>query len=689
MVTDNGWKKISVIAIMAVFLLGLSLMAVPPEPAQKKGAEVTVVYGTAIDWDDLSEIAYKPITQRKMRPVRNFEDPCTVITKLLEIDPVADRRIRKSNAPVRELALSNPVKSFDGLSLMEHGSGWPPDTNGDAGINHYVQTVNTSFGIFNKSTGALIGAREFNDFFPLECGVPCDNDNNGDPIVLFDQIHQRWFMLGFAWTGTTNGSHFSIAVSQSPDPTGAWWTYCLKADDVLMNDYPKCGVWHDGIYVTANMFAFGGSYQQSKIWAIKTPDLYKGRLIAQSTTTLSLRSFSIMPGCARGKTPPPAGSPNYLYSIDANEFGGLHTDALHVWKYKVDWRTPANTTFSGPEILPVAPYDLTSSRIPQLDTTWTLDSLYGRLMFSTVYRNYGYYSTESGEAVYLSHTAEYMGSRAVRWYELRIRNGVSSVYQQGTYSPDAKHRWMGSVCADKNGSIAIGYSTSSTLMYPAIQYTGRRVTDPPGIMGAEKTLIRGTGSQSRISRWGDYSMMTIDPVDDETFWYTQEYYLATAVSPQLPDWHTRIGSFKISGAAGFVLPPVATGIDVALDITGQKFYQKGTRKFVVTTAAPYFGPSCVTAPAELTHNESCRLETTVSKKTSVKFWWKVSSESGWDYLNFYIDGVLQARISGEAGWAQKVYTLTPGTHTLSWAYIKDSADDGGSDTGWVDRVQIN
>lgn len=675
--------NVLITAFVTILLPVVVLLAAPQESAEKTGAELVLANGSLVYWMDVKEISHENKTFPGIKPDANVVDPCKIINRTREID-FSSTLLEGSKTS----AGTRPLISFDGLSFMEHGSGWPPSTSGDVGLKYYIQAVHSSFGIFDKATGALLGARNFDDFFPAACGEPCDTNNNSDPIVMYDQINKRWIMMIAAWEGSTNGSYFSIAVSQTSNPTGAWWTYCFKADDVLLNSSPRCGVWRDGIYVTANMSAFGGAYDHSKIWAIKTPDLYNGTLIAQSTTTSSLRSFSMIPSCLRGQMHPPFGSPNYLYSIDANEFGGSHTDALHVWQYKVNWSNPAQTTLTGPTILPVAPYDLSPSRIPQLGTTWTLDSMYGRLMFPVVYRRNLTNSSEYVQSVYLYHVAEYMGSRAMRWYEVRIKNGVSSIYQQGTFAPDATHRWMGSICANAQGTIALAYSASSTRMYPAIRYTGWRRGDPKGVMGlGEKTLIGGTGAQSRISRWGDYSMMTVDPVDDKTFWYTNEYYSFTAVAPQLPDWHTRIGSFRITSRESSI-PPGAPEIAAALDIPEQKFINKGTWEFAVTTASPYFGTSCVGNPAELTNDESCRIETTCSGKTTVKFWWKVSSEASWDYLNFYIDGVLQDRISGEEAWRQQVYTVSSRPHTLTWAYIKDKSDSAGIDTGWIDNVEI-
>lgn len=247
-----------------------------------------------------------------------------------------------------------------------------------------------------------------------------------------------------------------------------------------------------------------------------------------------------MPTNAQGATAPPAGAPNYLYTYDTDEWGG--TDSLKVWKYHVDWTTPANTTWTGPASIATAPFVYRSLRIPQSDTSVMLDSLGGRLMYAGQYRNFG-----THESVYLTYTVDVAGVAAMRWYELRISGGVSSIYQQGTFSPDTNHRWMGSIAADKYGNIALGYSVSSSSMNPSIRYAGRQSSDPLGVLSqGEASIIEGTGSQTSFNRWGDYSMMTIDPTDDETFWYTTEYYATIGTN-----WQTRIASFKFNGNSGF------------------------------------------------------------------------------------------------------------------------------------------
>jgi PKD repeat protein len=534
---------IALIPAVSVFAAGNN-----DKPVLKKGAKAFSVKGQLVKWSDVKKISMEEMmSTRKLKPVLNMENP-RKIKKAPSADPVVQRKALGRDM----LALAGPLIDFAGMSLSANGAGWPPDTCGDVGPNHYVQAVNTSIGIYNKTTGALISASTFDAFFGGS--APCNNDNNGDPIVLYDRYNQRWFILDFAWTSTSGPFYYSIAASQSSDPTGSWWQYCFQADSSLLNDYPKCGVWHDGIYTTANMFVYSsGAFQHVKIHAFKTPDIYNGTLTSQSLVDNSAQAWSILPSNSISATAPVG--PNYMYAVDANEFGGSSIDAIYVWKLDVDWNTPANTTWTGHSTLNVAAYGLTASRIPQSGTSVQLDSLYGRLMYPANYRNFG-----THESVYLNHVAESNSKRVTRWYEIRINGGTSSIYQQGTYDPDSLHRWMGSIAGDKNGNIALAYSVSASTMKPSIRYSGRLSTDPLGQLSqGEASLIEGTGHQTTYTRWGDYSHLTIDPSDDETFWYTTEYYVSSGTN-----WQTRIGSFKLASATS---PPVANFTASATTIT--------------------------------------------------------------------------------------------------------------------------
>ncbi len=532
-------KNILVLLLVIALIPAFSMtgFAKADKPALKKGAKVSTVNGTIRHWKDTRKITLdQMMNTRKLKTVLNFKNPRSIVKA-----PSLDRAEQRSMSRGLK-AMSAPIIDFAGMSLSANGAGWPPDTCGDVGPNHYVQAVNTSIGIYNKSTGTLISATTFDSFFGGS--APCTNDNNGDPIVLYDRYNQRWFILDFAWTSTSGPFYYSVAASQSSDPTGSWWQYCFQADSSLLNDYPKSGVWHDGIYTTANMFVYSsGSFQHVKIWAFKTPDIYTGTLTSQSLTDTSSQAWSLLPSNSISATAPVG--PNYMYAIDADEFGGSSIDALYVWKYDVDWNTPANTTWTGHSTMNVAAYGLTASGIPQSGTSVQLDSLFGRLMYPANYRNFG-----THESVYLNHVAESGGKRVTRWYEIRINGGTSSIYQQSTYNPDSSMRWMGSIAGDKYGNIALAYSVGSSAMKPAIRYSGRLSTDPLNTMGqGEASMIEGTGHQTTYTRWGDYSHLTIDPDDDETFWYTTEYYASSGTN-----WQTRIGSFKIATTQ---LPPVA------------------------------------------------------------------------------------------------------------------------------------
>ncbi|MCU0287451.1 MAG: hypothetical protein MUF15_13790, partial [Acidobacteria bacterium] len=646
----------------------------------KKGATQITVKGNLRNWSEVDKVSLDQYGKpRKVRAVLNFERNLPLVQKDTMPDPVIQTTFTgRQEILGRTVAMPSPTKSYDGLNYASNGAGWPPDPNGDVGIDHYVQTVNTSIGIFNKSTGALISATTFDKFFGGTgiIGTPCDGDNNGDPIVLYDQYAQRWFILDFAWDPSgDDGSYFSIAASKTSNPTGEWWQYAFRADNTLMNDYPKCGIWQNGIYISANMFEFSGGYKYVKVWAIKKPDIYNGTLTAQYITDSGDYAYSLLPSNAKGSTAPSSTSPNYFYALDASEYGSGHSDAIYVWKYSVNWSNPAATTWTGPSSMTTAPFTIVSDDVTQKGTSMTLDSLYGRLMYSAMYRKFATY-----ESVYLCHLAESNKNRAMRWYEIRINNGSSSIHQQGTYSPDTNHRWMGSIAADKSGNIAMGYSVSSSTLYPSIRYCGRLATDTPGIMGqGEASLIAGSGSQTSYNRWGDYSMLSIDPVDDETFWYTTEYFGATGTN-----WKTRFGSFKMTAA-----PPTGNDIGNAVDAPSQIFNKTGNANWArVTNVSFYDGDSAKSGT--INHSQSSTIKTSINLTAAkdVKFYWKVSSEANYDFLTFYIDGVQKARISGNVNWTQKVFNLPAGSHALKWTYAKNASIKSGSDCGWVDKLEI-
>ena len=449
-----------------------------------------------------------------------------------------------------------PIQNFDGVNNVN--GVLPPDTNGDVGPNHYMQWVNLSFAIYSKTGALLYGPANGNTLFS-GFGGPCQSTNNGDPIVLYDHLADRWLASQFALPSYPSGPYYEcIAISQTPDPTGAWYRYQFQISATKMNDYPHLGVWPDGYYMSVNHFHHGSSWAGAGAVAFERDKMLAGlpaQMVYFDLYGVDPNLGGMLPTDLDGPVPP-VGAPNYFSQMDDNSWG-YSPDQVQIWQFHVDWTTPANSTFTLMTALPTAAFDsnmcgYNRNCVPQLGTTARLDALSDRVLHRQQYRNWGTYQT-----MLLNHTVDANGAdrAGVRWYELRNSGGGWSIYQQGTYSPDATHRWMASIAMDGNGNIGLGYSASSSTINPAIRYTGRLPGDPLGTMTqGDNTIINGTGSQTHsAARWGDYSNLSIDPVDDCTFWYTTEYLQTTGSAP----WRTRIASFQLPNCGG--TPPSETG----------------------------------------------------------------------------------------------------------------------------------
>ncbi len=438
-----------------------------------------------------------------------------------------------------------PIQNFEGINNT-YGV-YPPDTQGDVGPNHYVQVVNLGFQVFSKSGASLYGPANLSTIWT---GIPSpwNGTNNGDPIVLYDQAADRWMISQFSLPNSTQYAVL-VAVSQTADPTGAWYRYVFEFGN-KMPDYPKFGVWPDGYYMAVNQFISGSSWGGAGACALERSKMLTGDASAQMVyfdLGASSDPGSMLPSDWDGVTPPPTGSPNYFTYF--NDWSSSTEDYLKIWQFHVDWATPANSTFTEASSLVTAPFNSTvcssGNCVPQPGTTVKLETLTDRLMFRLQYRNFG-----THQSMVTNHTVEVDGTAhaGIRWYELRNTGSGWSIYQQGTYSPDASHRWMGSIAMNGAGDIALGYSLgNSTTIYPSISYTGRLAGDPLGQMTfAEQTIMNGAGYQSgSAARWGDYSMMSVDPTDDGTFWYTTEYIQTSGTTP----WRTRIASFLFGPVA--------------------------------------------------------------------------------------------------------------------------------------------
>lgn len=424
------------------------------------------------------------------------------------------------------------IQNFDGLSA---GSYIPPDTDGDIGPNHYFQVVNCSYAIYNKGGAKLLGPLASNTVWN---GMP-NNSNDGDAVVLYDENADRWLFTQFSLPNFPSGPFYQmIAVSQTPDPTGSWYRYQFTFS--TMPDYPKFGIWPDGYYMSCNRFTAGSTnYTGTGAAAFDRTKMLAGDPNAQMvwfTLSAGNEAYSMLPSDCDG-TFPPEGTPNYFtYEYDINPYH------LGILEFHVNWATPSNSTFGNLLSLPVNSFNPNiGNGIPQKGTSVKLSTLSDRLMFRLQFRKFN-----DHWSMVCNHSVNAGSSVAgVRWYELRKTTGAWSVFQQATYAPSDGHsRWMGSMAMDSAGSIALGYSISSSTLYPSIRYTGRLSSDPPNQMTiTERVIMNGGGSQtSSTKRWGDYSAMGVDPSCPTTFWYTQEYYATTSSS----SWKTRIASFTFS-----------------------------------------------------------------------------------------------------------------------------------------------
>ena len=484
-------------------------------------------------------------------PLRDMP-PGPRLAGILEAEPV--RRIPSSRNPnfgpdpvlqaprtaVTALAAPATAANFDGIGNGVTGpagtfsvNSAPPDTNAAVGPNHVVETVNTDLAVFNKTTGAIVfGPVAINTLWS-GFGGGCQLDNDGDPIVTYDRLADRWIISQFQVTSTPFQQ--CVAVSQTADPTGAYFRYAFNYTG--FPDYPKMGVWPDAYYISYNMFNNAGtSFLGSQVCAFNRAKMLSGAAATQQCFSTSTSFGGLLPADLDGPILPPSGAPNPVVAL------GTTSTSLAYWKFHVDWTTPANSTFTGPTTLTVPAYTEACGQsgtcIPQ-SGGGSLDSLSDRLMYRAAYRTF----PDGHHAIVTNHAVTVGTNVGVRWYELRVdASNNLSLFQAGTYAPDTAFRWMGSAAMDQAGNIALGFSTSSSSTKPSIRYTGRLAGDAAGQMTqGEGIVIAGAGAQgSTLSRWGDYSSLQIDPVDDCTFWYANEYIPANGTF----NWKTRIASFK-------------------------------------------------------------------------------------------------------------------------------------------------
>ena len=430
-------------------------------------------------------------------------------------------------------AQSGPIVNFEGQSTPI----FPPDANGVAGPDHYMQTINTTYAIYSKTGNLLAGPANLNMLFGDVPGAA--NPDIGDPIVLYDQIAGRWMAVeASSYKGTWR---MMVAVSATDDPTGVWYQYSFVVGG--LPDYVKLGIWPDGYYMSTNSAKYGDTdtYVLQREVMLAGGDSPKMVAFENPWRPGFPGYIMVTPPVDNDGPAAPTGSPGILIAHQDDVFDG-EADQLWMYELDVDWTTTSNSTFTRVQRIDVEPFDSNFnylSEIIQPGTQVQLEPLSCVMMNAPIYRNFGTHQT-----IVCCHTVNVDGTdhAGMRWYELRKTDGDWIIRQQGTYAPDEHSRWMGSIAMSENNEIALGYSISSSTVYPGIRYTGQSATEyakASGIMNIpEEVIWDGTTSQTGWYRWGDYSKMSVDPTDDKTFWYTNQY--------EGSERHTRIASFVLS-----------------------------------------------------------------------------------------------------------------------------------------------
>jgi hypothetical protein len=475
-------------------------------------------------------------------------------------DPVVQSEIGGGATLMRPILQEAPAIGFDFPGVPQSGA-VPPDTNGSVGLTQFVMTANVRYQVWSlnrvtKTATSILGPVAINTLW-LGFGGPCETQNAGDPIVLYDKFADRWLISQFT-TGISGGSYFQcVALSTTGDATGTYNRWAFAVPGGIFGDYPHFGVWPDAYYMMAHGFSSAsasGTYIAGLFAAMDRPRMLAGNPAATWQVILDPNEGGHMPADLDGVTPPPFGAPGVFLSI--------HGTSMTFYRMKVDFNTPANTVRTTQGTSPIAPAtgacilaSTPGTCIPEPGTTRLLDSLGDRLMYRAAYRNF-----LDHESVVVSHSVDPSVAgvpSGVRWYDFRLSGGPSATcasypctFQQGTIAdvPSGRARWMPSIAMDGAENILVGYSTSGKtngIDNHSIRYTGRAKNDPPGLMTVpEGTIITGTANNTNNSRWGDYTSMSVDPADDCTFWHANELYTVANV------WSTRVTSVAWPAGTG-------------------------------------------------------------------------------------------------------------------------------------------
>ncbi|MEP6808746.1 MAG: carboxypeptidase regulatory-like domain-containing protein [Chthoniobacterales bacterium] len=520
----------------------------PSAPAPTDLRPVRVVHSRAL--------RLQPVIQPEMAPGHDHAEPMQPEPPTEGAGPDTVRQSKMgpiSSAPVPTST------SFDGVGVGLAGfapSSNPPDVNGRVGATQYVQWNNTSFAVFNKSTGALLyGPAAGNTLFQSLGGV-CASHNDGDPVVSYDLLAGRWILSQFVVSGPAgSASHQCVAVSATGDATGEYYLYDFLTDATNFVDYPHMGVWPDGYYMSAHVFnAAGTAVVAARVYVFERAAMIAGLPARQVSANLAKFGtsfqYGFLPADLDSLTPPPVGEASFVLGPHPTNLGLTASTRV-----AVTWGATPTITLTQATIATTA-YTTASCVstgrlcVPQPApalTSDSLDNIKSHFMYRLAYRNNGTQAAPQESLIANIPVGSVVPSAhdAIRWYEFRNAGdslATPTVFQQSTFDPDATYRWLGSAAMDKDQNIALGYSKSSTSVIPAIWITGRLGTDAVNTMGAEIQMTAGGGVQTAGAgnRWGDYSAMTLDPVDQCTFYYTNEYLRANGTF----NWSTRVAAFR-------------------------------------------------------------------------------------------------------------------------------------------------
>jgi hypothetical protein len=558
------------------------------------------------------------------QPMRDgHDDSDSADHKTHNHQPLPNHGAGEDQDDVRQTSAGAPVGAKLGINFPGVGASGsaPPDTNMAVGPNHILQTVNSRYEIFNKSGAPIAGPFSLSSLWsPLGTSNGCATNNGGDVVAQYDKLADRFMVTQLG--GLSAPFSECIAISQTSDPTGAYFLYSFAYGSTL-NDYPKFGVWptttNSAYLATFNLFANGQSFTGSQLCAYDRTKMLAGNPTAQAICFPINNDGGYLPADLDGSTPPLDGTPGYFLNFET-------LSSLRNYALAPNFANPAASTLTvqTPDIA-VASFAQACSPsftcVPQSGTNQQLDSLGDRLMYRLAFRNFG-----DHEALVVNHSVTAGASVGVRWYELRApvsNSGAFSLFQQGTFAPDSTYRWMASAAMDGSGNIGVGYSASSGTIHPAIRFAGRVPGDPAGKLEAEASMIEGTGSQTGgLSRWGDYSAMRIDPADDCTFWYTNQYQQTNGSF----NWSSFFGSFKFNTCGA---PPVPD-FSMSRNPTSLTLTRGGSGTSAITvTALNGFsgsvaltvtgcptGGSCTVSPTSVTPGATSTLTVSTSSTTA-------------------------------------------------------------------------